>query len=106
VDIVGIVSIAGLAGRGVRVPVPQRSVPKEREPISKSIFKHNGMFTSPFTVFSQKVDMGSGFSGTGTHMMFRVPVPRNPVPISIICEKTVKGDVNIPLCLKMDKNGL
>ncbi len=57
----GIVSIAGLAGRGVRVPVPQRSVPKEREPISKSIFKHNGMFTSPFTVFSQKVDMGSGF---------------------------------------------
>jgi hypothetical protein len=39
-------------------------------------------------------------------MMFRVPVPRNPVPISIICEKTVKGDVNIPLCLKMDKNGL
>jgi hypothetical protein len=28
------------AGRGVRVPVPQRSVPKEREPISKSIFIH------------------------------------------------------------------
>jgi hypothetical protein len=26
--------------RGVRVPVPQRSVPKERESISKSIFIH------------------------------------------------------------------
>ncbi len=62
--------------RGVRVPVPQRSVPKEREPISNpflSIFKHNEMFSSPFTVLSQKVDMGSGFSETGTHMMFRVP---------------------------------
>ncbi len=94
-----------------------------------SIFKHNGILTSPFTVFSQKVDMGSGFPGTETHSGFRVlrngnshdvsrsgflgirnplgvPVPENPEPISNICEKTVKGDVNIPLRLKMDKNGL
>jgi hypothetical protein len=35
-----------------------------------------------------------------------VPVPENPEPISTFCEKTVKGDVNIPLRLKMDKNGL
>jgi hypothetical protein len=55
------------------------------------------MFTSPFTVLSQKVDRGCGF---------RVPVPENPEPISTFCEKTVKGDVNIPLRLKMDKNGL
>jgi hypothetical protein len=34
-----------------------------------------------------------------------VPVPGNPEPISTFCEKTVKGYVNIPLRLKMDKNG-
>jgi len=69
-----------------------------------SIFKHNGILTSPFTVFSQKVDMGSGFLGIRNPLW--VPVPENPEPISNICEKTVKGDVNIPLRLKMDKNGL
>ncbi len=44
------------------VPFPRNANPFQNS--FPSIFKHNGMFTYPFTVVSQKVDMGSGFPGT------------------------------------------
>jgi hypothetical protein len=62
---------------------------------------------------SQEPTAGSGFPFPETHSRFRVlrnrnslwvPVLGNPEPISNFCEKTVKGYVNIPLCLKIDKN--
>lgn len=56
------------------VPFPRNAKPFQN--LFLSIFKHNWMFTYPITVFSQKVDMGSGFSGTETrnwHPYLRYP---------------------------------
>ncbi len=58
--------------RIVKVPVPYSVLfPRNANPFQNSflsIFKHNGMFTYTFIVFSQKLDMGSGFSGMGNHI--------------------------------------